>query len=301
MRKILVCSLILVMVLSLAMKTDFGFSETEISNISTSNFDITLEFPATEVPDNSVTIHFNADSKNYVRVKEIVFKVSVHDKSGNLREIFSETIMENSRLDRGDTIQKSFSFRIPGDAQRGALIGEVSETTGPRTYSSYYSFYPSYYYNYNYSSTYPYAYYYYPYSYEPYYYSPYYNEPYYYTPYYEPYYSTSRESTDSKITSLTYVLASTPEYEELKTEYDSLSIRYEELSYDNDELSEDLDIAKTEILNLENTQLEILQDLDSSNYLKYTFGISTIALAILAGLLGFMLLNKNSTKKRKSR
>ncbi len=290
------------MVFSLAMKTDSVYSETGISNISTSNFDITLEFPATEVPDNSVTIQFNADSKNYVRVKEMVFKVSVYDKSGNLREIFSETIIENSRLDRGDTIQKSFSFRIPGDAERGALIGEVSETTGPSTYSSYYSFYPSYYYGYNYSSTYPYAYYYYPYSYEPYYYSPYYYEPYYYTPYYEPYYySTSRESVDYKIASLTYVLASTPEYEELKTEYDSLSIRYEELSYDNDELSEDLNIAKTEILNLQNTQLEILQDLDSSRYLMYTFGISTIALAILAGLLGFMLLNKNNTKKRKSK
>jgi len=295
MRKILVCSLILVMVLSLAMKTDFVFSETGISNISTSNFDITLTFPSSEVPDNSVTISFNANSKNYVRVKEMVFKVSVHDKSGNLREIFSETIIENSRLDKGDTIQKSFSFRIPGDAQRGALIGEVSETTGPRTYSSYYSFYPSYYnYGYDYSSTYPYAYYYYyPYSYEPYYYSPYYYEPY--------YYSTSRESVDFKITSLTYVLASTPEYEELKTEYDSLNIRYEELSYDNDELGEDLDITKTEILNLQNTQLEILQDLDSSNYLMYTFGISTIALAILAGLLGFMLLKKNNTKKRRSR
>ncbi len=290
------------MVFSLAMKTDSVYSETGISNISTSNFDITLEFPATEVPDNSVTVQFNADSKNYVRVKEMIFKVSVYDKSGNLREIFSETIIENSRLDRGDTIQKSFSFRIPGDAERGALIGEVSETTGPSTYSSYYSFYPSYYYGYNYSSTYPYAYYYYPYSYEPYYYSPYYYEPYYYTPYYEPYYySTSRESVDYKIASLTYVLASTPEYEELKTEYDSLSIRYEELSYDNDELSEDLNIAKTEILNLQNTQLEILQDLDSSRYLMYTFGISTIALAILAGLLGFMLLNKNNTKKRKSK
>ena len=290
------------MVFSLAMKTDSVYSETGISNISTSNFDITLEFPATEVPDNSVTIQFNADSKNYVRVKEMVFKVSVYDKSGNLREIFSETIIENSRLDRGDTIQKSFSFRIPGDAERGALIGEVSETTGPSTYSSYYSFYPSYYYGYNYSSTYPYAYYHYPYSYEPYYYSPYYYEPYYYTPYYEPYYySTSRESVDYKIASLTYVLASTPEYEELKTDYDSLSIRYEELSYDNDELSEDLNIAKTEILNLQNTQLEILQDLSSSRYLMYTFGISTIALAILAGLLGFMLLNKNNTKKRKSK
>ena len=295
MRKILVCSLILVMVLSLAMKTDFVFSEIGTSNISTSNFDITLTFPSSEVPDNSVTISFNANSKNYVRVKEMVFKVSVHDKSGNLREIFSETIIENSRLDKGDTIQKSFSFRIPGDAQRGALIGEVSETTGPRTSSSYY-------YSYSYSSTYPYAYYYYPYSYEPYYYSSYYYEPYYYTPYYEPYsYSTSRESVDYKITSLTYVLASTPEYEELKTEYDSLNIRHEELSYNNDELSEDLDIAKTEILNLQNTQLEILQDLDSSSYLMYTFGISTTALAILAGLFGFMFLKKNNTKKRKSR
>ena len=282
------------MSLSLAMKTDFVFSEIATSSISTSNFDITLTFPSSEVPDNSVTISFNANSKNYVRVKEMVFKVSVHDKSGNFREIFSETIIENSRLDKGDTIQKSFSFRIPGDAQRGALIGEVSETTGPRTSSSYY-------YGYSYSSTYTYAYYY-PYSYEPYYYSPYYYEPYYYTPYYEPYYySTSRESVDYKITSLTYVLASTPEYEELKTEYDSLNIGYEELSYNNDELSEDLDIAKTEILNLQNTQLEILQDLDSSSYLIYTFGISATALAILVGLFGFMLLKKNNTKKRKSR
>lgn len=289
MRKFLISGLILVIALSLAIKPDSVNSEMSLSNISTSNFDISLEFPASEMPGNSATISFNAKAKNYVRIKEMIFKVFIYDKSGSLRLLFSETVAEDARLSNDDTIQREFSLRIPENAERGALIGEISEITSSRSYTGYYS-YMNYYYYYGYDYSYAY-----PNPYAAYYSYPYYSEPY----YYEPYSYSSKESVDYSITSLTYVLASVPEYENLKTDYDSLNLNYEELSSEHSELSDDYEGAKAEILDLQNTQLDTWQELDSTRSLMYTFGASTVVLAVLAGFLGLIYLRKNDVKKRK--
>jgi len=249
-----------------------------VSKTSTlAHFDVTVTFPETTKPGDSILISVSATARSSVRVRDLSVQVLAYMEGGDLQSVGSASLATDKSVSKGNTLQKEFSLTVPTNTLRGALVAVVSETTGSTGYS-YYS-YPGYYYP---------GYYGYNYGYYPYY--DYYNYtgPYWYYPHYYYYYypeAYSKEYVESKALPGPYVLADTPEYISLKSDYDKLSSDYQQLSSEHDELSVKYQAATDRNNELDNKLSVANQDLNTTRILAFVFVAATIILAIFVAYL----------------
>jgi hypothetical protein len=253
-----------------------GNAETVTKSFTLHDFDMTLAFPKTANPGDSVLVSVNAVAKSSVNVIDLSVQVLAYVEGGDLQSIGSASLATSQYqyVYKGNTLHKEFSVTIPTGILRGALVAVVSETTRSTGYSyysypyyySYYGYYPYYYGSYNgYSSDHMYYYWYYP---------------YYYTYYYpETYYN---QYVESKTLPSTYVLATTPEYVQLKSDYDSLSADYQKLSSQYNDLSAKYQQAMDQNKDLSDRLSAATQNMNIATVLAIVFLVTTIILAVYA-------------------
>lgn len=287
MKKSNLVSLAIVLIVFSSVVVVPGNAETVTKNFTLKDFDMTVAFPKTANPGDSVLVSVNAVAKSSVRVVDLSIQVLAYMEGGDLQSIGSASLATSQQyqsqyqyqyqyssqyqyVSKGNTLHKEFSVTVPTSILRGELVAVVSETTRSTSYSYYYS---PYYYSY--------------YGYYPYYsgYSPdstsyYWYYPYYYTYYYpETYY---QEYVESKTLPCTYILATTPEYVKLKSDYDKLSTDYGTLSSQYNDLSVKYQQAMDQNKELSDKLSTTTQNMNYATILAIVFLIATIILAVFA-------------------
>lgn len=172
-------------------------------------FDVDVTYPTSGKPGETITVSIAAVAKKDCEVQDLSVEFFVYSTTGDPRSIGSTSIAKQVSVASGNSFQKSAAYTIPTDAPRSFLMAVASETvrTYSYTYSYYYSYY-SYWWLYNTSR--------------------------YWWWWYPVYYSwrTYMDTVDKETGPLTYVLATTPEYIQLKADYDKLTSDYNKLSSD---------------------------------------------------------------------
>jgi len=178
-------------------------------------FDLDVSYPDSVKPGESVTIYVTASAKKDCEIQDLTVELFAYSLSGESKLISSISVAKQTTVTSGNSFQKSVAITVPTDALRSFLIAVASESV--RTYSYSYSY--SYYYGY-----------------------PYWSYPYWsygldrsrYWWWYPVYYSyrTYVDIVDKEMGPVSYVLASTPEYTQLKTDYDKLTSDHSKLSSD---------------------------------------------------------------------
>ncbi len=250
--------------------------------VSTDHLTIQFTFPEAADPGKTITISATTTAKATKKVSSLSIEVFTY-VDRQLATVGGTTILKDQRIRSGDTWQTALVVSIPPNAQRSTMIGtvtEVWEETTSYRYSSYYylPYYPYY-------PDYPY----YPY------YSPYqYNHTIFYV--YEPSYVVTQKSLQQTLP-LTYVLATTPEYEELLTkhsqlqqEYDALVTRHNELSAEYESLRVDYDQTVSKYNQLESKYNATILEL--GNYRGFTYILLAVVVA-LCSALAFLLLRRH--------
>ncbi len=206
--------IILTLFLSTGMMASVAASP-DVRHFSLSSFDIDIEYPSTVKPGDTVTISVTATSKSSVYVQDLTAEILVPSLGGEMRLIYTLSIVKDESASSGSRYSRSAVVTIPSDVLRSYMMVTVAQSV--RTYSYSYSYYPYSYY-YPYSGYYPYG-------------RSWYNAS--YNRYWWPTYYLTRSYSDSVengLAPLSYVLATTPEYTELKGEYDKLRTDYTRLS-----------------------------------------------------------------------
>ena len=203
-----------------ATRSVFAQSSQVTSTVNLSHLSVQLTYPSQVVPGQSAIINLTALAKDSFQLTSLTVQVYLADQN-NLQQLLSATVAQNIVMPSGNQIVKQFQVTVPSDAPRTSLVALVTESVSilPSSYSYPYA-YPNWngygnwygYGSYLYSSSYPY----------------YYSAP---SPYY--YYSNPsfnpQSSSDNGIASLSYVLATTPEYVSLQSQYQQLQIQNQQL------------------------------------------------------------------------
>jgi len=173
-------------------------------------FDVDVTHPDNAKPGETITISISATAKKDCEIQDLSVEFFVYSVSGEPRSIGSTSIVRQVSVASGNFFQKSAAYAIPTDAPRSFLMAVASETVRTYSYSYSYSYYYSYPYWWGYNAT------------------------RYWWWWYPSYYSwrTYTDIVDKETGPLTYVLATTPEYTQIKADYDKLTSDYNKLSSD---------------------------------------------------------------------
>ncbi len=243
------------------------------SVVSTEHMTVQFTFPESADPGETVTISVSTTARS--SGKAISFSIEVFSYvDRQLVKTTSEKVVKDKKVRSGDTWQTSLAVVVPTNAQRAAMIGTVTEvweeTTSyyspyylPRYYYwPYYPYYPPYPYNYNYTV-------------------------YYYV--YEPSYVVTQKSSQQTLP-LTYVLATTPEYEELVKKHEQLRQKYDELVAKHNELSSKYDSLRADYDQTVSKYKQLQSDYNSTTLELGNYRLITYVLMIVAAALGFALI-----------
>lgn len=290
-----------------------------ITSVSTDHFTVQFTFPESADPGNTITVSTITTAKSNGRIVSLTIDVFSY-VDNQLVKSASEAIATDKDVGSGDNWQTSLTVVVPTNAQRGPLIGTVTEVWQEEAnyYSNYYSdhysnycsnYYPSHYPNYdttrkatpttdfvfgNSSTTQTYPppatpynymsqsrYVYQPrYVYEP----SYVCEP---APYYGPYYAPSyaTQVSSEQTLSLTYILATTPEYVELQKTNEQLQKDYNDLVAKNNDLSSKYNSLKADYDQTVAKYNQLQSDYNSTSQELGNYRIFTYALIVLAAVL----------------
>ena len=250
------------------------------TSVSSDHLTVQLTFPESADPGKTITISATTTARANKKVNSLSIEVFTYVDQ-QLAKVATATVLKEQKIRSGDTWQTTLAVTIPLNAQRSTMIGTVTEVWEETT--SYYS--SSYYLPY-----YPY----YPYyPYDPYY-PPY---PYNYTIFYvyEPSYVVTEKSSQQTVP-LTYVLATTPEYEQLlakhkqlQQEYDALVAKHNELSSKYESLRVDYDQTVSRYNKLESNYNTAVLEL--ANYKTLTYILIVVAVALGAAFV-FLLVQR---------
>ena len=240
------------------------------TTISTDHFTIQLTFPESADPGNTITISTTTTAKSTGEVDNLSIEVYAY-VNRQLAKATSATVLTNRQVHSGNTWQTTLSATIPPNADRSVMLGLVTETW--EEVSSYYD-------SYGYLPYYPYYYPSYP-----------YNSTVYYV--YEPSYVTVQKSSQQTLP-LTYVLATTPEYEQMSAqykallqEYDSLLAKHNELSSKYEALRSDYDQLTSKYNQLGSEYKATSLELGDFRIYTYVLIVITIGLAAAVTFLVF--------------
>ncbi len=196
-----------------------------VRHFSLSSFDVDVEYPSTVKPGDTVTVTVTATSKSLVYVLDLTVEVLVPSTSGEMRSLYSMSVVKDTSTSSGSRYSKSAAVTIPSDVLRSFMMATVAQNV--RTYSYSYSYYP-------YSNYYSY--------------SRYWNNSS-YGRYWWPTYYVTRSYSDSiehGLAPLSYILATTPDYTQLKGEYEKLRTDYDRLSEEDSALNARLNKLQTD-------------------------------------------------------
>lgn len=261
------------------------------TSVSSDHFTVQFTFPESADPGKTVTVSATTTAKANKKVNSLSIEVFAY-VDRQLAKVATATVLKEQKIRSGDTWQTTLAVTIPLNAQRSTMIGTVTEVWEET--SSYYS---SWYYlpYYPYHPYYPY--------YDPYpYYPPY---PYNYTVFYayQPSYVVTEKSSRQTLP-LTYVLATTPEYdqllakhEQLQQEYDALVARHNELSSEYESLRADYDQTVSKYNQLESNYNTAVLEL--ANYKTLTYILIVVVVALGAALVFLLVQRRRVTQPPK--
>lgn len=241
-----------------------------MSRVSTGHLDVQLEFPESAEPGQTVTILATTTANSNVKV--VSMSIDIFSYANNqLVKSASETVLKDKRVHSGDTWQTSLAVVVPTTAQRSVMIGTITELWEETT--SYYA--PYYYAPYFYRTYYPY---------DP---PDIYDHPlYYYIS--QPAYLVTQKSLQQTIP-LTYVLATTPEYEELLNRHEQLSRDYDELLSKHNELSSKYESLRADYDQTVAKYNQLQGDYNSTTQELANFRLYTYVLIVVLVSLGMAL------------
>jgi hypothetical protein len=275
--------------------TQTSLTSQTVTSVSTDHFTVQFTFPGSADPGNTITISTITTAKASETVKSLSIDVYAYVNE-QLAKTTSTAVLANKNVYSGNTWQTTLTLTIPTNANRSVLVGTVTEVwqeiTGGYYYGTdYWPYYNPYYtpYHYpHYSSSYP------------------VNSMYQYTM--EPSYVSVEKSSQQSLP-LTYVLATTPEYEqlsaqhkELQQEYDSLVAKHNELVSTYESLRSDYDQLTSKYNQLDLEHRATTAELDFYKTITYVLIVITVA---LAGGLAFLAFQRkraaNQSEKQEKR
>jgi len=173
-------------------------------------FDVDVSYPENGKPGETITVSVTATVKKDCEVQDLSVELFAYSLSGEPRLIATISVVKQTSVVSGNSFQNYAAVSIPSDAPRSFLMAVASESVRTYSYSYSYSYYSYPYYWYGVNPT------------------------RYWWSWYPVYYSyrTYVDTVDKETGPLTYVLATTPEYIQLKADYDKLNTDYNKLSSD---------------------------------------------------------------------
>ena len=265
-----------------------------VTTASTEHFTVQFTFPASANPGNTITISTIATAKASVTVISLSIDIFAYTNQ-QLTKATSTTILSDKEVSSGTNRQTTLTVAIPPNTNRSMMIGTVTEVWKETTTSSNY---PSNYWQYQH---YPYYQYYYPYYYPTYAHN--YTVYYVYEPTYIPTSVTVQKSSQQTLP-LTYVLATTPEYESISAQYAALQQEYNALVAKQNDLASKYDSLKSDYNQLASNygQLESENEAAAAelgNYRTYTY-VLIIVTAALAVALVFLMFHRRQKSSQSS-
>lgn len=249
-----------------------------VTTVTTDHFTVQFTFPESADPGKTITISTVTTAKVSEKANSLSIEVYVY-VNRQLTKATSATVLTNRRVYSGNTWQTTLTVTIPPNVDRSMMIGTVTEVWEETS---------SHYYSYGYWPYYPY------------YYPPY---PHNYTIYYvyEPSYITVQKSSQQTLP-LTYVLATTPEYEELSARHKELQQKYDSLLAKHNELSSKYESLRSDYDQLVSKYNELGSEykaasLEISNFKIYTYVLIVVTLA-LAGVVAFLILQRRQVTEQ---
>ncbi|MEM4246524.1 MAG: hypothetical protein QW390_04435, partial [Candidatus Bathyarchaeia archaeon] len=228
----------------------------------------TVSYPPQVSPGEVITLSFTARAKKNLQLEDLVFQVYTYDQGGDLRLLLSAPLVKDRRIRQGETFSKVVTVVPSSDTPRSPLIAVVAERV--KVLTPYYTYVPYWWWYWNYSY------------------------PWWSYPYWIELYPVSRagEKADSAILALTYILAPTPEYNDLEERYTDLDEKYQKLASDYSALDsrysaleEDYREKEAETRNLTAQLNRLILELDSARMWMYLFASTTIIFAATAVLI----------------
>jgi preprotein translocase subunit SecG len=297
-----------IVVLVVIARPAYADSTQVYASVSLQDFTIQVQYPSVVLPGTNTQVNVQAIAKSAVALDSLIADIYYVD-GANLRQVTSATIVGSQNVASGNTFTNDIPITVPQEMPRTSLFATFTEAVKFGYVSSY--SYTSYYNGYDYGcSSYP------GYSYNNTQYCSYY-------PYYNSYSSYPQYSymtiTDTGISPLSYVNATTPEYTSLLSQYQTQQQQLSQAQSQNQNLQQQLTQQNQQISqlqaqvqqlqnNLQSAQSTISQaSFDNSNLnsqLNYTNAMNRYVtyLVIAFGIIAILalVLSQHSKQPRKT-
>jgi hypothetical protein len=215
------------------------------ASVSLQYFAVQVQYPAVVLPGASITVHVQAIAKSAVDLNSLTGYVYYSDGS-NIHQLTSATIVGSQNVGAGNTFTNDLQVSVPQGIPRTSLFATFTESVRASYVSSsgYSYYYGSDYYcgSYNYNNM---------------------NNCYYY-PYYSSYPQYSYYTTsDTAVSPLSYVNATTPEYTSLQSQYQSQQQQLSQAQAQNQNLQQQVTQQNQQIAQLQSQIQQLQQNLQS--------------------------------------
>jgi hypothetical protein len=210
------------------------------ASVSLQYFTVQVQYPAVVVPGTSITVHIQAIAKSTAVVNSLTGYVYYSDGS-NLHQLASATIIGNQDVATGNAFASDLAVAVPQGMPPTSLFAMFTESIRT-SYISSYGYSSNYYSNDYYCGSYYYG-----------------NMDNCYYPYYSSYPQYSYyTSTDTGISPLSYVNATTPQYTALQSQYQNQQQQLNQAQSQNQNLQQQVAQQSQQISQLQ-SQVEQLQ------------------------------------------
>ena len=249
------------------------------ATISTDHFTVQLTFPESADPGETITVSTTTTAKSSGIVDSLSIEVFMY-VNRQLAKAASATILTDKQVHSGNTWQNTLTATIPPNADRSVMVGIITETwEDTSSYYGSYGYLP--YYSYYYPS--------YPYNFTMYY-------------VYEPSYVTVEKSSQQTLP-LTYVLATTPEYEQLLVQHKALRQEYDGLLAKDSELSSKYEALRSDYDELTSRYNQLASEykatgLELSNFRIYAY-VLIAAVIGLGAVIAFLVFERRHAVEKK--
>jgi predicted PurR-regulated permease PerM len=305
---------VLLLVLTISTASVAKASSQQVSStVSLQYFTVQAQYPSIVQPGDDAQVNVQANAKSTANLGSLDAQI-FYVQGSSLQQITSATIVSNQNVASGNTFSKIIQVQIPQGAPRTALFASFTESvkvsyTNGYSYSSY---------NYNYPYDYGCSYYTYDYNNNMQYYCYYPSGYNYYSSY--PSYS-SYTTSDSGISPLSYINATTPEYTNLLSQYQStqqqlnqaqtqnqnlqqqvnqLNQQNSQLQTQNQQLQQQLQNAQNSISQSQSDNNNLTNQLSNTSLTKQYLAYIVIGLGILVIVMAVFASGRGGEKSRKT-
>jgi len=234
-----------VLVLGSVGQTAYADSAQVSTTVSLQYFSVQVEYPPIVLPGANAVVHVVATSKSLMNLNGLTVNVYYADGT-NLHQLTSATIVGSQYVSSGDMFTKDVQVTVPQVIPRTSLFATFTESVN----LSYANSYSSNYYGSNYDcSSYNYG----------------YAQNCYYNPYYNSYPQYSYVAiSDTGISSLSYVNATTPEYAALLSQYQTQQQQLNQAQSQNQNLQQQVNQQSQQISQLQSQNQQLQQTLQTA-------------------------------------